>query len=168
MKRSTCTMMLLVLFLLAIAGLDACGSNVGASSQQNTPVPGDTQRQAMGMNEFITKLKAAGATVVPGTKLNQPFMAVVGNTLTVNGEQVQVYEYASASGADRQAAGISPDGTSFTTSSSSGVPTGASQVDWIKSPHLYKAGKLIVIYVGTTASVLHLLDGVLGKQFAGK
>ena len=168
MKRSTFTMMILILFLFTFVGLDACGSNVGHPSQQNTPVPGDTQRQAMGLNELITQLKAAGATVVSGANLNQPFMSVEGHTLTVNGEQVQVFEYASASDVDRQAAAISPDGSSFTTVSSNGVPTGATQVDWVKPPHLYKAGRVIVIYIGTNTPLLHLLEGVLGKQFAGR
>ena len=122
----------------------------------------------MGLNELIAQLKAAGATVVPGATLNQPFMSVGGHTLTVNGEQVQVFEYTSALGASRQAAAISPDGSTFTTITSSGVSTGATQVDWIKPPHLYKAGRLIVFYIGTTGSLLHLLEGVLGKQFAGR
>ncbi len=168
MKRSTFTRMLLVLLLFSFVGLTACGSNSGHASQQNTPVPGDTQQQVMGLNELIAQLKAAGAKVVPGTDLNQPFMSVEGHTLTVNDEQVQVFEYARVSDADRQAASISPDGTSFTTISSNGVSTGATQVDWIKPPHLYKAGRLIVIYIGTNDSLLHLLEGVLGKQFAGR
>lgn len=94
-------------------------------------------------------------------------MAVPGHTLTVNGEQIQVYEYVSVSDADKQASHVSPDWTSFTSVTSGGVPTGAVQVDWIKPPHLYKAGRIIVIYIGTNESLLHLLVRVLGKQFAG-
>lgn len=161
-------MILLILFLFTFVGLDACGSNAGHPSQQNTPVPSATQGQAMGLNELIAQLKAAGARVVPGAALNQPFMSVEAHTLTVNGEQVQAFEYGSASSANRQAAAISSDGSTFTTITSSGVSTGATQVDWIKPPHLYKAGRLIVIYIGTAESLLHLLEGVLGKQFAGR
>ncbi len=168
MKRSTLTMTLLTLLLFSFVGLTACGSNSAHASQQNKPVPIDMQRNAMGLNELIAQLKAAGAKVVPGAGLNQPFMAVGGHTLTVNGEQVQVYEYASASDADKQASSISPDGTSFTTISSNGIPVGATQVDWVKPPHLYKAGRIIVIYIGANDSLIHLLEGVVGKQFAGK
>jgi len=125
------------------------------------------QRKVMGLNELIAQLKAAGATVVVGTDINQPFMTVGGRTLTINGEQIQVYEYASVSDTNKQASHISPDGTSFTTVSSSGMPTGATQVDWVKPPHLYKAGRIIVIYIGTSEFLIHLLVGVLGKQFAG-
>jgi len=168
MKRSTFAMLLLSLLLFAFVGLTACGSNSEHAAQQNTPVPNDIQRKAMRLNELIAQLKAAGATVVPGADINQPFMDVNGHTLTVNGEQIQVYEYASVADADKQASHISSDGTSFTTVSSSGMPVGATQVDWVKPPHLYKAGRLIVIYIGTNDAVMHLLVGILGKQFAGK
>jgi hypothetical protein len=167
MKRSTVTLTLFSLLLFSCAGFTACGSNSGYAAQQNTPVPNEGQSKAMGLNELTAQLKAAGATVVPGTGLNQPFMPVEGRTLTVNGEQMQVYEFASVSATDKQASYVSPDGTTFTTISSSGVPAGTTQVDWVKPPHLYKAGRVIVIYIGTNSTVMHLLVEVLGKQFAG-
>ena len=46
----------------------------------------------MGLNELIAQLRAAGATVVPGTGVNQLFMDVAGHILTVNGEQIQVFD----------------------------------------------------------------------------
>ena len=168
MRSSTLTTVLFPLLLFSCVGLTACGSNSGHPVQQNTPVPNDMQRKAMGLNELIAQLKAAGATVVPAAGISQPFMTVEGRTLTVNSEQIQVYEYASGADADKQASHISPDGTSFTTVSSSGMPVGATQVDWVKSPHLYKAGRIIVIYIGTNNAVIHLLIRVLGKQFARK
>jgi hypothetical protein len=168
MKESPFPMILFSLLLFSCVGLAACGSNAGGASRKNTPVPNNSQRKTMGLNELIAQLKAAGATVVSGSGLNQPFMAVEGHTLTVNGEQVQVYEYASASDAVNQASHISPDGTSFTTISPNGIPAGATQVEWVKPPHLYKAGRIIVIYTGTNNSVIQPLVGILGKQFAGK
>ena len=167
MKRSILPVMLLFLFLLALVGLTACGSNSAQAAQQHTPVPNDVQRKAMGLNELIAQLKAAGATVVPGADVNQPFLDVTGHILSVNGEQIQVYEYASVLDASNQAARVSPDGASFTVASSSDGSGSAYQVDWVKPPHLYKAGRIIVIYIGTNRSLMHLLAGILGKQFAG-
>ena len=92
MNRSILPVMLLFLFLLAFVGLTACGSNSAHFGQQNIPVPNDMQRKAMGLNELIAQLKAAGATVVPGADVNQPFMDVAGHILTVNGEQIQVFD----------------------------------------------------------------------------
>ncbi len=168
MKRSTLGMTLLSLLLFACVGLTACGTNSAGNAQQNTPVPNDMQRKAMDFNELIAQLKAAGAKVVTGAGINQPFMTVEGRTLTVNGEQIQVYEYTTVSDTNQQASHISPDGTSFTMVSSSGMPVGATQVDWVKPPHLYKAGRIIVFYIGANDAVMHFLAGILGKQFAGK
>jgi hypothetical protein len=40
-------------------------------------------------------------------------------------------------------------------------------VSWMDTPHFYKTGKIIVLYVGSDTTVLELLEGVLGPQFAG-
>src|SRR5215467_807976 len=157
MKRSLFVMALLSLLLFVVAGLTGCGSR---SAQ-------DTKGDPMNYHDLVAKLKASGAKVIPGGDISQPFMDVQGRTLAVNGEQLQVYEYASVADANQQAARISPDGTAFTTVSSSGMPVGATQVDWVRPPHLYKAGRVIVIYIGTNNAVMHLLEGILGKQFAG-
>ena len=157
MRRSLFVMALLSLLLFAVAGLTACGSR---STQ-------DTKGDPMNYHDLVAKLKASGAKVMPGGDISQPFMDVQGRTLAVDGEQLQVYEYASMADANQQAARISPDGTAFTVVSSSGMPVGATQVDWVRPPHLYKAGRVIVIYIGTNNAVMHLLEGILGKQFAG-
>ena len=167
MRRSLFVMALLSLLLFAVAGLTACGSRSAQASPQNTPSVQNTPGDPMNYHDLVAKLRASGAKVMPGAAISQPFMDVQGRTLAVNGEQLQVYEYASVADADEQAARISPDGTAFTTVSSSGTPVGAVQVDWIKPPHLYKAGRIIVIYIGTNNAVMHLLEGILGKQFAG-
>lgn len=35
-------------------------------------------------------------------------------------------------------------------------------------PHFYKAGRIIVLYVGSDETVLGLLEEILGSQFAGR
>src|SRR5215472_98178 len=167
MKRQLFVVALLLLLLFAVAGLTACGSHSAQAGSQNTPSAQHTQVDQMNYNYLIAKLRASGAKVMPGAAINQPFLDIPGRMLVVNGEQLQVYEYASVADANQQAARISPDGTAFTTVSSSGMPVGATQVDWVRPPHLYKAGRVIVIYIGTNNTVMHLLAGILGKQFAG-
>ncbi len=107
---------------------------------------------------LIDNLRAAGATVEPAGDISQPFFSVKGNAITVNGGDVQVFEYADAATADAEAALISPDGSSI----------GTTMVSWVAAPHFYKTGRLIVLYVGDNASVLNALEGVLGPQFAGR
>ncbi|MBA2285104.1 MAG: hypothetical protein H0W02_06460 [Ktedonobacteraceae bacterium] len=105
----------------------------------------------------MNHLGAAKVTVVPGGTVTQPFFAATGKIITVNGQQVQVYEYANEESASSDAARISPDGSTI----------GNSMVDWIAPPHFYRSGKIIVLYVGTNAAVIHTLQGLFGSQFAG-
>ena len=78
--------------------------------------------------------------------------------ITVHGEDVQVFQYPDPAVADVEAALISPEGSAV----------GTTKLQWIGSPHFYKKGKLLVLYVGDSAPVLKALDAVLGPQFAGR
>ena len=106
---------------------------------------------------LIDNLRAAGATVEPAGDVSQPFFSVKGQVITVNGGEVQVFEYSADASADAEAALVSPDGGSV----------GTSMISWIAPPHFYKKSRLIVLYVGDNTAVIEALEGVLGPQFAG-
>ena len=129
--------------------------------QQGTAIhPSDKSRGLSRSSSvsLVDHLRAAGATVTPMGEVSQPFFSVKGQTIAVNGEQVQVYEYADASAMNAEAARIWSDGGTI----------GNSSVDWIAPPHFYKAGKIIALYVGNSNTVLQSLTTVLGAQFAGR
>jgi hypothetical protein len=107
---------------------------------------------------LISALESSGATVEIGEPVSQVFFSVAGNILKVNGADVQVFEYESAEEMENEASQVSSDGGSI----------GTSMVTWIDAPHFYKAGRIIVLYVGSDASVLDLLEAALGPQFAGR
>ena len=107
---------------------------------------------------LINALKAAGATVETGESITQEFFTPKGHTLKVNGSDLQVFEYASAEAMTKEASQVAPDGGSI----------GTSMVDWIDTPHFYKVGRIIVLYVGNDQKVLDLLNKVVGLQFAGR
>ncbi len=90
--------------------------------------------------------------------MTQPFFSVNGRVIVVNGGDVQVFEYADAAAAEAERALVSPDGSSV----------GTSMVGWIAPPHFYKAGRLIVQYVGDSTDAIDVLEAVLGQQFAGR
>jgi hypothetical protein len=84
----------------------------------------------------------------------------------VNGEGISAYEFGSAEEADAGAEGVSASGSSIVTTFADG--TGIStMVSWVESPHFYKAGKLIVLYVGCDRDVIDVLQETMGPQFAG-
>jgi hypothetical protein len=84
----------------------------------------------------------------------------------VNGIPIQVYQYANAKAMEVEASCVSHDGFSITKDWGDGKASSIF-VNWIGTPHFYKAGRIIVIYIGDNYSIISLLQNGLGKQFAG-
>ena len=107
---------------------------------------------------LVDRLRAAGATVDPAGTISQPFFLLEGQLLSVNGEDVQSFEFASEAETTTIADTVSRDGGSV----------GTSMISWIAPPHFYKAGQLIVLYVGSDSGVINTLEKAMGSQFAGR
>jgi hypothetical protein len=41
-------------------------------------------------------------------------------------------------------------------------------MSWMATPHFYKTGRILVLYVGDDQKVIDVLTGALGPQFAGQ
>ena len=106
----------------------------------------------------MANLRAAGVSVEPEGEVDQTFFSVTGMMIKVRGEDVQVFEYSDATAADAQAALVSPSGSAV----------GTTKIHWLGSPHFFKKGRLIVLYVGDNENVLNALGAVLGRLFAGR
>ena len=137
----------LVIALGLVALLAACGA-------EDAPRSGDG---AGGVDALAQRLREAGADVEIGNTVTQPFFAVPGQVLTVNGTGVQVYAYPSAGMAEADAAKVSPDGATI----------GTTSVLWGLPPHFFRDAELLALYVGDDDAVVELLAGVLGPRFAG-
>ena len=141
----------LLMFALAVSG---CGSAPPVSASNFSPEP----RAMEGIASLIAALETAAATVETAEPVSQAFFGPEGNIIKVNGADVQVFEYESAEAMESEASQVAPDGGSI----------GTTMVTWVDTPHFYKAGRVIVLYVGSDETVLVLLEQVLGHQFAGR
>ena len=143
---------ILSIFLTVLVfATSACGSNA-------TPDPSSGSTTVQDMTSLVSTLQASGATVETGDPITQDFLGPEGQTLKVNGADLQVFEYENAEAMEKDASQVAPDGGSI----------GTSMVDWIDTPHFYKFGRIIALYVGSDQTVLGLLNKVLGPQFAGR
>ena len=107
---------------------------------------------------LIAKLRHGGATVVlSNERVSQPFFAVRGRIVKINAEAVQVFEYPRTPAVDVDARKISTDGRTI----------GTSKPSWMAPPHFFKSGKFLVLYIGGNQTILNVLQGALGSQFAG-
>ena len=118
---------------------------------------GETTEGETAAPSLAESLTAAGVEVEEGETVAESLFEVEGHLLHVNGQDVQVYEFADAAAAEEQAALVSPDGTSI----------GTTPVSVEAIPHFYHKDNTIVFYTGEDAAVLAALEVVFGAPFAG-
>lgn len=109
-----------------------------------------------GLVEFLNSLRAAGYSVELTTRIIQPFFSAPGQTVVIEGEGVQVFEYPDSPSAKSEAALISPDAASV----------GNTRVAWAAPPHFYVQERLIALYVGENDAVIGILNQLLGEPIA--
>jgi len=105
---------------------------------------------------LIDALRQAGATVTIGDQIEQPFLSVKGTQISVNGVDVQVFEYPDEAAAQADAAKLAD----------TLAGRGTTMLNWVASPHAYRAGRVLALYVGDDPAILKLLQQVLGAPFA--
>jgi hypothetical protein len=147
-----------LLFAFALM-MSACGNVSTPMSPTESTEPAITEPVIVeDQASLVAALQASGATVEAGEPVSQAFFSPEGSIIKVNGADVQVFEYESVEAMESEASQVAPDGGSI----------GTSMVTWVDTPHFYKAGRIIVLYVGSDESVLSLLKNALGPQFAGR
>jgi hypothetical protein len=151
------------LFLLVLVAT-ACGAQAGTATPEapglpEAATPADSPSlPAVDLASLKEALSVAGGTVESGETIEQAFFTVEGQIIKVNGADVQVFEYETAEATEADAAQVADDGGSV----------GTSMISWMATPHFYKAGRILVIYVGDDQAILDLLEGILSPQFAGR
>jgi hypothetical protein len=140
-----------ILFLIFLFATVGCGSSA-------TPNPTSESQTVQDRASLLNNLQADGAKVETGDSITQEFFSPEGQTVKVNGADLQVFEYENSEAMEKEASQVAPDGGSI----------GTSMVTWIDAPHFYKAGRIIVLYLGNDKAVLDLLNKVVGPQFAGQ
>jgi hypothetical protein len=147
-----------LLLMITLSGCSTILSSMRSALHETaTPTP-TLAGPATTYASLIDNLRKQGVTAEPKGKISQAFFSVEGSIIAVNGEDVQVFECPDAAAADAEAQHISPDGGSI----------GTTMVMWVATPHFYKQGRLIVLYVGDNKSVVAALQAVLGPQIAGQ
>jgi hypothetical protein len=94
-----------------------------------------------------------GVDVEVGKNLNAPLQTEEAFYITVEGEQVQLYQMSTREDAEQVADAISEDGSSI----------GVFPIPADGTPHFFLAGRVIVFYQGETPQMLELLVELLGE-----
>ncbi|MCH8910555.1 MAG: hypothetical protein IH867_07425 [Chloroflexi bacterium] len=135
---------------------DSVGSQPGQNGSGDGSIIADSQALKI-------TLESKGADVEIGGKSQHPRMfGLQWSELKVNGESLQIYEFAPGTSAEEASEGVSASGTSIVNPDGSvASPT------WAAPPHFYLFGNSILLYNGIDAEIEALL-GSVSVQFAGK
>lgn len=113
-----------------------------------------SQPNVKNLQELIAGLKRRGKKLGRKEKVEQPFLSVKGQIISVDDQEVQVFEYRNVLAAELDKKKINDT-------------RATSMAMWIAPPHFFWSGRLIVLYVGEAPSMLATLTELLGPQFAG-
>ena len=122
------------------------------TSTEAAPSPGVTA------DGLIDALRQAGLHVEDAGVVEQPFFPVPARVFVVDGDDLQLYEFAEVANAEAAAAQVGPGGSTI----------GTSSMTWLAPPHFFRKGRLIVNYLGSSPRTLDELRRLLGPQFAGQ
>lgn len=143
----------------AVGAVDTLAASTAVQGASTLAASTEVQGAAVqDFNTLVTALQSAGITVESGGQVTQPFFTVPGQTLKLNGQDVQVFTFENAQALEAEAAQISADASTI----------GTNMPSWMSDPHFYKVGRMLVLYVGQDQKILDILSNVLGPQFAGK
>lgn len=145
---------LLILVLLSLSCSFPLGFGV---PNEDDSAPADTVGIS-DLDSLLAALEAEGLEPKVVDTLSQPFFEVDATIVTLTTGEMQVYEFADEQAAQDAADMVAPDGTSI----------GTTSMMWMASPHFYRSGSLIVIYIGFDDPTASTLESLLGEQFAGQ
>lgn len=117
----------------------------------------DIEEVCLDLDGLINKLRGEGLTVEITGEIDQPFFSVKGQTIQVNNDILQVFQYSDIQSTTEAAAQISVNGTTI----------GKTNVVWAATPHFYHNGKMIILYLGDDKEILNAFEAKIGFQFAG-
>jgi len=111
----------------------SASSPTAASGLPAAPTSGAQSGSITDQASLIKAFQAAGASVAVKDTIQQPFLQVPGRQVTVDGQDVQVFEYSDTAAAQADALKLADVLAG----------KGTTMVNWVASPHAYQAGSLI-------------------------
>lgn len=143
--------------LLAACGPTALPETGGSSTTSPLPTTAPTtEPQGSGLADIAgleQALRGSGATVERGEAFSPNFFVAQAQKLSVNGTEIQVFQFEDEAAARAAAATIQNNGYTI----------GTAMVEWVDPPSFWLDGRLIVLYVGRDQTMIDRLTGVLGE-----
>jgi hypothetical protein len=155
-------MKILPVIASAVVLVPACTGSRGTSPSPNAPsgtgTPSVEAQPVTDFASFASGLEAAGYSIrVDGKTGLEHVFGVRGRSVRLDGVGVMAFEYPTRAAASTLRSSVKGPNAEY---------VGDAVIDWC-CPHLYAAGRLIVVYLGDRPAAMRALTRLLGSQFAG-
>lgn len=140
--------------VIGVAASDHAGTATPAASPAASPVAAPT----LTLDDVVAALTDAGLAVeATDQTVEQPFFTVSANIIRVEGQDLQVFVYASTAARSADSEQISADGTSV----------GTSMITWIAAPHFTTADNVLALFVSNDEALARrIADAISGVSAA--
>ncbi len=128
-------------------------SAISFACSGDIPVATDTESLSTSLSSAGLKVSAPSAL----GKIDAGLFSASGSKLVASSEELLAYEFATEDDAQAAASTVSPDGMGI----------GSKYINWTKTPHYFRSGRLIVIYDGKQSLIVDTLTKAMGPMFAG-
>ncbi len=171
MRRRAITVLVLLLPVACTPTSDrpahrASGPPRSSPRIHRSSTTGPTTKPSNGyeLTQFMNDLSDVGHHIrIVGTNVGgDGVLGIPPTILCVDRELIHVYAYASDQARADHSDGIGASGSDIRTG------TRAVMVDWVGPPHFFARGRIIVLYLGHTHSVLAQLTHLLGTTLSPK
>ena len=123
-----------------------------------SPTVVSTPVEAYGLADLIGDLVLAGARVAPAPgRIAKPYLSANGAILNVDGQPVQIFEYANEATLAHDVAGLAPDASSID----------GTALTWPVPPRFWRRGAILVLALTEDEVLVERLSQALGAPFAG-
>ena len=137
-------------------GIEDIGNDIDKMGEKGVGLWDKVKDMSMTYNEddFENEIEKMGYKLIE-TDDSKSLFSVENDDYTINGDKISVYEYNESAKSTLEA-----DLKSIT---DNGMMINGNKVNWSKTPHIYKKGRIVVIYDGNSESILTALKEILGE-----
>lgn len=146
---------------LAKEGVDKAGNAIKDVGEAGADLVSKITDKTMDYSEdeFKAEMDKKGYKLQEVEESSKSPFSVDSDDYTVNGEKISVYEY------DRNdSSKLEGD---LRTITDNGTMINGARMNWTSAPHIYKRGRMVVVYDGNNSNLLTALQEVLGSPLLG-
>lgn len=161
MKKLRQILSLGVLVIVGLIGVIGCNSTQKSEGKFDLR-QFEKEMKSRGYEYKRQDLQEYLLTPISQYMLLQDSITVDGKEMLLYDTDVIIYSYENKEEMEKEASTINKDASKINRADN------PIEIEWNKTPHFYKKGKIIIQYIGDDEKIISDLKAIVGNQFAGR